>query len=163
MTVKDLETLYDYSYWANAKLFEPLQRLTAEEFVRHVAGTYGSIRNTLVHMMSVEGGWLERSGGPKRGAPLNGEDFPTLDSVTGYWVTQERKVRTFLSGLSDADLSRRIDFSVPQVSLKGVMAIGEMLHHAAIHNVHHRGQVTLLIRALGYAPVNVDILYYYCE
>jgi uncharacterized damage-inducible protein DinB len=37
MTVRDLETLYDYSYWANAKLFEPLSRLTPQDFVRPVA------------------------------------------------------------------------------------------------------------------------------
>jgi hypothetical protein len=37
MTVRDLETLYDYNYWANAKLFDPLSRLTPEELVRTVA------------------------------------------------------------------------------------------------------------------------------
>jgi uncharacterized damage-inducible protein DinB len=70
MTIRDLEALYDYSYWANAKLLEPLSRLTPQEFVRPVAGSYGSVRNTLVHMMSAEGGCLDRCGGPKRGATL---------------------------------------------------------------------------------------------
>ena len=32
--------------------------------------------------------------------------------------------------------------------------------HAANHGVHHRGQVSLLIRALGYAPGNIDLLFY---
>ena len=163
MTVADLQTLYDYSYWANARLFEPLSRLTTEEFVRSVAGSYGSIRNTIVHMMSAEGGWLERSGGPKRGAPLRSEDFPTLDSILSYWREQERKVRAFLAALSDADLLRRMEFKVPQVSLSGVMALGDMLHHAALHNIHHRGQVTLLLRELGHVPGNVDILFFYTD
>ena len=39
MTVRDLETLYDYSYWANPKLFDPLSRLTPEELVRSRALT----------------------------------------------------------------------------------------------------------------------------
>jgi uncharacterized damage-inducible protein DinB len=163
MRVADLQTLYDYSYWANARLFEPLSRLTTEEFVRSVAGSYGSIRNTMVHMMSAEGGWLERCGGPKRGAPLRPEDFPTLDSILSYWGEQERKVRAFLAVLSDADLSRRMEFKVPQISLSGVMALGDMLHHAALHNIHHRGQVTLLLRELGHAPGNVDILFFYTD
>jgi len=90
VTVKDLETLYDYSYWANAKLLEPLSQLTAEELVRPGAGAFGSIRNTLVHMMSAEGGWLDRCGGPKRGAPLKPEEFSTLESITSYWANQER-------------------------------------------------------------------------
>jgi uncharacterized damage-inducible protein DinB len=161
MTVRDLETLYDYSYWANAKLFGPLSELTPEEFVRPVAGSYGSIRNTLVHMMSAEGGCLDRCGGPKRGAPLKPEEFPTLESITSYWTKQERNLRAFLGGLSDADLSRRIEFTVPIFTFTRVMAIGEILHHAAIHNTHHRGQVTLLLRALGHVPGNVDALFYY--
>jgi uncharacterized damage-inducible protein DinB len=54
MTVKDLERLYDYGYWANEKLFQAVSQLTPEEFTRTVAGSFGSIRNTLVHVMSAE-------------------------------------------------------------------------------------------------------------
>ena len=37
------------------------------------------------------------------------------------------------------------------------------MHHAAIHGAHHRGQVALLLRILGYTPGNFDILFYYGE
>ena len=38
MTVKDLEELYDYCYWANRKLFPVISELAPEEFTRPVAG-----------------------------------------------------------------------------------------------------------------------------
>ena len=38
--------------------------------------------------------------------------------------------------------------------------LGRLLHHAALHGVHHRGQVALLLRSLGYVPGNFDILIY---
>src|SRR3954470_19672876 len=120
MTVNDLETLYDYSYWANARLFPVVSALTTEEFVKRVAGSWGSVRNTLVHMMSAEGGWLERAGGPKRGAPLNADAFPTPESVLGYWTVQEGKVRGFLAGLTDADLAVPREFTLPQLSVTSV-------------------------------------------
>ena len=66
MTVRDLKERYDYGYWANQKLFKVLETLTPEEFTQSVAGSYGSIRNTLVHVLSAEAGWLERCGGPER-------------------------------------------------------------------------------------------------
>jgi uncharacterized damage-inducible protein DinB len=163
MTVSQLQTLYDYSYWANARLREPLSRLTAEEFSRKVAGSWSSVRNTLVHMMSAEGGWLERAGGPKRGAPLEPDDFPTCDAVHAYWQEQEQKMRAFLATLTDAALADRLPFTIPQLSLTSVMARGEMLHHAAIHNIHHRGQLMVLLRELGQPPGDVDILFYYGE
>ena len=45
---------------------------------------------------------------------------------------------------------------------KRSMPLGELLHHAANHGVHHRGQA-LLLRLLGCTPGNVDILFYYGE
>jgi uncharacterized damage-inducible protein DinB len=163
MTINELTTLYDYSYWANRKLHAPLSQLTAEEFAREIAGSWGSVRNTLVHMMSAEGGWLERAGGPRRGPALNPADFPTFDAVGSYWAAQEQKMRAFLAAMSDADLQQRLEFTIPQLSMHGVMTRGEMLHHAVIHNGHHRGQVALLVRALGHVPGNVDIMFYYME
>jgi uncharacterized damage-inducible protein DinB len=38
MTAKDIQTLYDYSYWANRKLFGVLTQLTTEQFTEPVAG-----------------------------------------------------------------------------------------------------------------------------
>ena len=106
MTVVDLERLYDYGYWANAKLFRVLATLTPEEFTRPVAGSYGSIRNTLVHVLSAEWGWIERGGGPPRGTKLNPDDYPTLESLTARWSQVEGYLRTFLASLQDADLAR---------------------------------------------------------
>ena len=33
------------------------------------------------------------------------------------------------------------------------------MQHAAAHGVHHRGQVALLLRSLGYTPGNFDMLF----
>jgi uncharacterized damage-inducible protein DinB len=161
MTVGDLVTLYDYSYWANARLFPVLASLTDEEFTRDVAGSYGSVRTTLVHMMSAESGWLERCGGPYRGERLNPADFPTLDSVARRWATYEAQMRQFLATLTDQDLLRQVTYTIPPLGVSGTGRVGELLHHAVNHNIHHRGQVTLLVRLLGQVPGNVDVLFYY--
>jgi uncharacterized damage-inducible protein DinB len=162
MTVKDLETLYDYSYWANAKIIAVVSTLTDEEFTRTVAGSYGSVRNTMVHMLSAEWGWCDRCGGTPRGAPLKADDYPTATSLVARWTAVEGYVRTLLSTLRDEDLDRRVAFAFGGGPTHA-RRLGELLHHAAVHGVHHRGQVALLLRALGRAPGNVDILFYYGE
>ena len=111
MTVKDLEDVYDYGYWANGKLFDVISQLTREEFTRSVVGSYESIRNTMVHILSAEAGWLDRCGGPARGPKLNPVDFPTVESVTQAWNRVEANVREFLARLKDEDLVREIEFS----------------------------------------------------
>ena len=162
MRVGDLQTLYDYSYWANTRLFDVVSRLTHEEFTRPVAGSYASIRNTLVHIMSAEWGWLDRCGGPERGPRLDPDEYPTLQSVMETWGKVEGHVREFLYTLKDDDLARRIEFTLfgPE---KRSMLLGQMLQHAAVHGVHHRAQVAMLLRMLGYTPGNFDMVFYFEE
>lgn len=159
MTVKDLERLYDYGYWANGKLFQVIAQLTPDEFTQTVAGSYGSVRNTLVHMLSAEWGWLDRCGGASRGPALKAEDYPTFNAVRGTWSRVERHVREFLATLNDADLARIVEFEMPR-GQKRAKVLGHLLQHGANHGVHHRGQVALLLRALGRTPGNVDLLFY---
>lgn len=162
MTVHHLKTLYDYSTWANTKLFRAMADLTPAAFVQPVAGSYGSVRNTLVHVLSTEWGWTSRCGGPPRPAKLEADDFPTLESVTDTWRTVETHVRTFLDALTEDELAREVSYSGSGGALR-TMPLGELMHHAILHAMHHRGQVALLLRELGVAPGNVDLLFYYAE
>jgi len=162
MTVKDLEVLYDYGYWANGKLFNVISQLTPEQFTVAVAGSYGSIRNTMVHLLSAEWGWLSRCGGPERGPRLNPADYPTVESLIEVSGKVGVHVREFLSGLKDEDLARNVAYMNDRAEERS-MPLGTLLQHAANHGVHHRGQVALLLRLLGYAPGNLDILVYYAD
>jgi len=160
MTAQDLRAQFDYGFWANAKLFEVVSNLTTEQFTQPVSGSYGSIRNTLVHMMSTEWGWMERSGGFKRGPKLSASDFPTFASVLETWKEVETHLRCFLDTLQDEDLGCIVEFAIGD-GPKQTLSVGEMMHHAAIHGVHHRGQVALLLRSLGYIPGDFDMFFYY--
>lgn len=162
MRVADLESLYDYSCWANQKLFDVVSELSQQQFTQPVAGSYGSVRNTLVHVLSAEWGWLDRCGGPPRGERLKAEDFPTAESLNALWRQVEDNMRTFLASLTDEDLARNIEFAVGNAPKQSI-ALGELLQHAIVHAVHHRGQVALLIRELGYTPGNFDLLLYSTE
>jgi uncharacterized damage-inducible protein DinB len=152
-----MQRLYNYNYWANQKLFAALSPLTAEQVTQTVAGSYGSVRNTLVHVLSAEWGWLDRCGGPPRGAKLEARDFPTLASVTEPWSRVERQMREYLARLSDEDLACEVDFALGS-GPRHRMSRGDLLRHAAIHAAHHRGQIALLVRTLGFEPGNFDFL-----
>jgi uncharacterized damage-inducible protein DinB len=162
MTVKDMQSLFDYGYWANRKLFAVMSELTAEQFTQAAADSHGSIRNTMVHMLSAEWAWLDRCGGPARGAPLDPADFPTPAMVIDTWKNVEASMREFLATLRDDDLARNVEFAIGGTE-KRTMPVGELLQHAANHGVHHRGQVSLRLRLLGFNPDNYDLLFYFAE
>jgi uncharacterized damage-inducible protein DinB len=162
MTVSDFERLFAYSHWANQRLIAAMAPLTDEQFTQNVAGSYGSLRNTLVHMMSAEWGWIDRCGGAKRGPALKADDYPTLDAVTSRWKDVESHVRAFLATLTDADLDRVVEFQLPGVNARA-LPVGALLQHSANHSAHHRGQIAMLLRTLGCVPGNVDLVIYDAE
>jgi uncharacterized damage-inducible protein DinB len=159
MTVPDLQRLFDYGHWANTKLFPIIAQLTPEQFAQFIDGAHGSIRNTLVHSVSAEWGWIDRCGGTPRGPALKPEDFPTPQSMIETWRKVEGFGRTFLAGRTDADLDRDVEFAIPPGE-KRRLKLGQLLQHAANHGVHHRGQLSLLLRMRGYAPDNFDLVLY---
>jgi uncharacterized damage-inducible protein DinB len=73
----------------------------------------------------------------------------------------ETNMRQFLSTLHDTDLDQTIEFSIGGKTLTS--PIGELLQHTANHAIHHRGQVSLLLRLLGYEPALFDLLLYHSQ
>lgn len=159
MRANDLERLYDYSCCANQKLLAALVPLAPAQFTQRVAGSYESIRNTVVHILSAEWGWLDRCGGPPRGERLKAETYPTLESVTDAGKPVERDMRGFLSSLKDEDLTRAIEFALGGGPIYAI-PLGELMLHTTVHAAHHRGQVALLLRMLGSTPGDFDLLWY---
>ena len=156
--VDEIKRLFAYHYWATHKLLKVVGGLTPEEYSREVAGAYGSVRNTLVHTLSAEWGWLDRAGGWPRGDKLSADDYPTPASLIDQWAKVEEKMNEFLAGISADLLDGVVEFKIGDKAFK--QERGQLLRHAAIHSVHHRGQVALLIRALGRTPGNFDLLFY---
>jgi uncharacterized damage-inducible protein DinB len=156
--VDELQRMFGYHYWATHKLLSVVDTLTLDEYAREVAGSYGSVRNTLVHTLSAEWGWLERCGGPARGEKLSPEKYPTPASLITEWAKVEVMVQEFLGRTSEADLNAVAEFSIGDRKFR--QERGQLLRHAFVHAMHHRGQVSLLIRALGKTPGNFDLLFY---
>lgn len=60
MNKSDLELLIDYNYWANRRILDHVAKVSDEQFNAPNAPGFsaGSLRGTLVHVMSSE--WLWR-------------------------------------------------------------------------------------------------------
>jgi len=162
MTVNDLWELYEYDAWANRKLFSVMSKLTIDQFTKPVVGSNTSIRTTMIHAISAEWGWLSRCGGAERGERLSPEDFPTIESVIQLFNRVEGYVRDFLARLRDEDLMHDASFNLGTEQARS-MPVGQLLQHSIYHSVHHRGQIAMLMRSLGYSAGNFDLLLYYID
>lgn len=159
MQVADLERLYDYSCWANARILAAMAGVPAERLARADGGGHGSIRNTVVHMLSADWGWVDRCAGAPRGKHLDPERYPTAESLRALATEVEAHMRALLVALTDADLAREIEFVLGTGETRR-QSIGDILQHMFIHGVHHRGQLAMLLRAAGCPPGNFDYVIY---
>jgi len=162
MTKDDILLLYEYDRWANNKVLQAVSALSVEQFTRDLGGSFRSVRDTLLHIIAGEWGWLafwkepsDSSGSladlrKRRDALFKPEAFPNAVAVRAKWAEIERQQTEFLICLTDQALARMLPFRRTQVSLMHLM------QHLVNHSTYHRGQIALMMRQLGVEPVATD-------
>ena len=161
MTPKALQSLLDYHYWARDRLLDAVERLTPDQFVQDLGNSFGSIRDTLVHVVSAEWAWCSRWEGESPSGHLASADFGTVQEVRARWVREEARVRRFVDQLGPDCFDRVIQYThfsgAPIES-----AFWHMLLHVVNHATFHRGQVTTMLRLLGAQPPrSQDLITFY--
>ena len=58
MIKDDIQLLYEYDRWANGRVLQAASALSPEQFTRDLGGSFVSVRDTLVHIIRSEWGWL---------------------------------------------------------------------------------------------------------
>ena len=163
MNIQDARALINYNYWARDRVLDAVDALSDEQFTSTVTSSFGSARDTLVHVLSAESVWLSRWKGEVRSGMLSASDYPTRASVRKAWQEEEGKMRAFFETMTDEGLTRVIDYKAfngePYSN-----PLFQMLQHVVNHGSYHRGQVTTLLRQLGVAPPKpLDLIFFYRE
>src|SRR5580693_473426 len=118
MTKDDIQLLFEYDRWANRRVLRAASALSHEEFTRDLGGSFRSVRNTLVHILGGEWGWLtfwkEGSPGPaflsdlwtRHDALFTPNAFPDVATVERKWVEVEKEQADFVNGLTNESLEK---------------------------------------------------------
>lgn len=157
MNKSDIQYLFDYNRWANARTFEAAAKLTAEQLTSDLQSSHRSVRDTLAHILAAEWIWLKRWKGTSPKALLDPSDFPTVESVKSMLDEVETECAGFIEGLTDQSLDEPITYTNTRGE-QWTYPLGQMLQHVANHSSYHRGQVTTMLRQLGADVSPVDLL-----
>lgn len=147
-----LADLFRHHLWANERMLEACLPLTEVEVATAVAGTFGRLDETLLHLASAEGGYLHRLTGwtPPDGYGL-GEGVP----YPGVALLIERMRMT---GVLLVDVARELppDRVLPDDE-SGSLPAWVVLLQAAYHATEHRQQVATILTQLGIEPPEPDL------
>ncbi len=163
MTPVEAGLLVEYHFWARDRALEAVARLTQEQFLQDLGNSFGSVRDTLVHLYGADDVWLERWLGISPASLLPPSRFPDLASLHAAWDQLAVRLRAFVAGLGAEGLERTISYR----AFNGQMATlpyWQMLQHLVNHGSYHRGQITTLLRQLGAQPAKgMDLVAFYRE
>ena len=144
-------TLFRHNLWANVRLFEVCAHLSDEQLDASVTGGYGSIRDTMQHIVNSERSYLQRitTGQPYRrpqGAPpLTMAEMQDSIRTSGEgFIVAAPNVQAQDSVTVDREGTPR---SVPSTIL---------LTQAINHATEHRAQITAVLTHLGVEPPSLD-------
>ncbi len=136
MNKDDILTLYDYNYWANARVLNAAARVTLEQFSAPANLSHGSLRGALVHTLAAEVVWrLRCQEGVSLAALPSGDEFPTLDALRARWQDEERAMRAYLAALTNEALGQTVKYK----TTKGI-PFENVLWHLLAHVVNHGTQ-----------------------
>jgi len=89
MTPEEMRSLYDYNSWANHRSMEAASALSAEQFVKPMGSSFGSVRDTLAHIFGAEWIWLERFQGRSPSSLPDTMQFKDVASLKERWDEHE--------------------------------------------------------------------------
>src|SRR3712207_6716048 len=74
-----LTALFEHNVWANLTLLDFCAQLSDEQLDTTAVGCFGSIRDTLVHIVGAEVSYVQRANGKLPGEPPAGDGFPGFE------------------------------------------------------------------------------------
>jgi len=152
-----LTTLFSHNLWANVGILERCAGLASEQLDATISGAFGSIRDTLQHIVTSEQGYFYRI---RTGQPL----LRPEDAAPLTLAEMLESVRTTGSGLIEwapkvqADDTVQVDWE--DGTLREVpksIYLTQVINHAT----EHRAQIMAILTQLGIQPPDLDTWSYF--
>ena len=151
MTRDEMHALFDYHYWATHRLLDAVGVLSAEDYTRPLGGSFGCIRDTVVHVLLADEIWCARW----EGRPISGfepyDSVPDVPAARARWRALEPVVHALVDELGEDGLQRTFSYRLRN-GTPGTSTYTQVMQHVVNHGSYHRGQVVTLLRQIGAAP-----------
>src|SRR5436190_953346 len=108
-----IQELFEYNYWAQDRQLEACSLATQEQFLRPIAGSFPSLRDTLAHLVDGEEYALRRWNGESRQQIIDAMGYSNVDGRLTLWPDQfpnfgaVRRRRAHLIGRARAASTRQ--------------------------------------------------------
>jgi uncharacterized damage-inducible protein DinB len=155
MRVTDLQELFDYNDWANARILSAAEQLTAEQFAAPTRFPRESLRGCMLHIVSALRFHLALAGW--QGERTTTPDDPDVAAVRALLAREGTALRAFLGTLTDADLDQPRSLPFAPEGLVSIAPLWQLLVHNLNHATQHRSDAAQMLTDFGHSPGDLDL------
>jgi len=143
---------FDHHVWASLTLIDVCLDLTPKQLATSVPGTYGSIVDTVRHLVGADASYLLVTGGGA--GPRIDEESMTLPELRAEMATHGAAWNAVLDADPDPAtvLTRDRDDGTSTDAPVGIR-LAQVVHHGT----DHRSQICTALTALGVEPPYIDV------
>ena len=161
MRAAEIHQLYDYNAWATERVLGATAQLSPEQFVAPAPVSFGSLRATLVHLLSAEWMWRMRVvAGISPERMLDETTFPNVAALGARFTLEGEQMRQFVAGLDDAALERVVHYT----TTKGqpfATPLWQVLLHVVNHGTQFRSEAAVVLTTLQASPGDLDLIAFF--
>jgi len=156
--------LYAYNRWATERILDATGRLTPEQLNGPGTAGHGSVRDTLLHLLRPQLGWVSwwdgsHSAEDARALRLEPAEYPDTAAIRVLWTKVEQQTDAFVSGLTDEAMDRTYEYTIPN-GPKTQMILWKMMLHIVNHGTQHRSEIAVKLTEFGHSPGDLDYIMY---
>ena len=161
MQAQNMRRLFAYNRWANGRTLDCVDQISELDWVLSRGMSRGSLRDTLVHVLSAEVIWRKRGlEGISDVSMLSEAEFPTPEALRVCWQAEDQQLQRYLDALTDQDLQRTIHYQNTQ-GKHFQNDLWQILVHVINHGTQHRAEAAEVLTSLGASPGDLDMIVFW--
>lgn len=158
MNVNAFRHFYNYHFTENRKIWDSyITPLSHEQFTQDTNYSHGSVRDQIVHLMSVDEIWFSELRGVEPSEPFPPATMDDREIIRVQWDRVEQSMRDYLAELRDDMLLTK---PIVEPEEDKDLSVWQVLLHVANHGTDHRAQLLRLLNDLGVKTTSQDYIFY---
>lgn len=150
-----------YNAWQNHNLITAAGTLDGTARRQDRGAFFGSIEETLNHLLWGDRIWLRRfagSGKPSQTSiPDSRRETPDWTRYCAARAETDAQITTWAAHLTDDELEGDLSWVSGAINRQVTKPLASLIAHFFNHQTHHRGQVHAMLTAAGATPSDTDL------
>jgi uncharacterized damage-inducible protein DinB len=152
------QLMAEYNCWMNQSLYSVCSEIPDEKRKQDLGAFFKSIHGTLNHLLYGDKAWMGRfTNNLFSVAAIGQELYADFEELRVEREKMDQQILEWSMKLDPVWLRQPFEYTSNVDGKHRVLPASILVTHMFNHQTHHRGQITTLIKQLGYEPGVTDI------